>query len=71
MSEWLCDCCERQVSSVRTSMWHGTDSICLPCFFVWYDSGVTDKAEIKAYVLAAEAAGTWPFDGRQIKGDAP
>lgn len=67
MSEWLCDCCERQVSNVRRSMWHGTDSICLACFYVWYDEGITDKAAIKEYVLDAEAEGRWPFDGRQIR----
>lgn len=69
MSEWLCDCCGRQVSRVRHSIWHGTDAICLACFYVWYETGHPDKAAIKAYVLAAEAAGQWPFDGRQIRGD--
>lgn len=60
-----CDCCERVVARVRSSMWHGKARICLACFFVWYDPSedidVTDPAQIKAAVLRAEAVGKYPF----------
>jgi hypothetical protein len=54
-----CDCCGRLVTYVRGSMWHGESRIA--CFHVWYGTGLVEPAEIKAYVLAAEAAATWPF----------
>jgi hypothetical protein len=61
----LCDCCGRMVRYVRGSMWHGRDRICLACFYVWYDPDgaidVTKPEQIKAAVLKAEAAGTYPF----------
>lgn len=33
----VCDCCERQVDSVRGSMWHGKAGLCSECFCQWYD----------------------------------
>ena len=33
----VCDCCQREVERVRSSMWHGTARICLECFGQWYD----------------------------------
>jgi hypothetical protein len=32
-----CHACQRQVESVRGSLWHGQHSICLDCFQQWYD----------------------------------
>ena len=61
----VCDCCERTVAHVRGSMWHGTSRICPACFFVWYDRGITDPAELKKTVLFLEAAGQWPFPSQQ------
>jgi hypothetical protein len=51
----ICDCCQREVDYVRGSMWHGTDRICLECFYQWYDpdSGTFDscnKIELGNYV---------------------
>jgi hypothetical protein len=53
MSEELkmCDYCGCEVSYVRGSLWHGEDQICRPCFFTWYDEGLTDKEAIKAHRL--------------------
>jgi hypothetical protein len=63
----ICQCCQREVTHTRSSPWHWPTAVCLACFYVWYDVGdMTDPERIKAYVLAAEAAGTWPFDGRQL-----
>jgi hypothetical protein len=46
-------------------MFHGASRICIACFYTWYDPNdpidVTKPAEIKAAVLRAEAAGTYPF----------
>lgn len=33
----VCDCCRRQVESVRGSVWHGEAAICTECFGQWYD----------------------------------
>jgi hypothetical protein len=45
-----CDCCGVPVSCRRGSMWHGSDRICRPCFWIWYDGNVdsTDPAAIRA-----------------------
>jgi hypothetical protein len=61
----ICDCCQREVDYVRGSRWHGKARICLPCFYVWYDCNMIEPEKIRAYVLAAEAEGRWPFDRRQ------
>ena len=58
-----CDCCDRRVPYVRGSIWHGASQICLACFLVWYDGGLVEPELIKAFVLAAEANGIWPFTG--------
>jgi hypothetical protein len=57
----VCGCCQRQVSYVRTSYWHAPHMICLACFFVWYEFGIVDVPELRAKVLALEAAHQWPF----------
>ena len=44
----ICDCCGCAVSYVRQSAWHGPDSICKPCFFIWYEDGLTAIEDIKA-----------------------
>jgi len=50
----ICDCCQREVEKVRGSMCHGSDRICLECFYEWYDGhqGVdsTDPISIGNYV---------------------
>ena len=56
-----CDCCGRLVARVRGSVWHGEARICIACFYVWYDVGLTDPATLATEVLAREAAGRWPF----------
>ena len=58
-----CDCCERTVSKVRGSPWHGNAKICLACFYVWYDGPCDsgDPAQIAAEVLEAERIGAYPF----------
>lgn len=65
----ICDCCERTVAMVRSSLWHGQSQICIACFYVWYDPtgpiDVTKPAQIKAEVLRCEAAGTYPFTSQQ------
>jgi hypothetical protein len=43
-----CDCCGVAVSYRRGSMWHGTAQICRPCFFIWYDTGLTNPKAIRA-----------------------
>lgn len=42
-----CDCCGCMVSYVRGSMWHGESRICRPCFYIWYDVGLTNPEAIK------------------------
>lgn len=51
----VCDCCQREVSRVRGSMWHGDSRICEECFFQWYDPDtgaidVTDPVSIGNHV---------------------
>ena len=58
---FICDCCDRRVPYVRGSMFHGTAQICVACFYAWYDGGQVEPEKIKAFVLAAEANGIWPF----------
>jgi hypothetical protein len=37
----ICDCCRREVDSVRSGkaaeLWFGEDRICRECFIEWYD----------------------------------
>ena len=33
----ICDCCQREVERVRSSIWHGDHRICTECFSEWYD----------------------------------
>jgi hypothetical protein len=42
-------------------MWHHDQRVCLACFYVWYDCGLTAQDEIKAFVLKAEADRSFPF----------
>ncbi|MHC4310837.1 MAG: hypothetical protein ACYSW3_00015 [Planctomycetota bacterium] len=42
----ICDCCGREVDRVASD-----DALCTACVCVWYDEGITDKAEIKRLVL--------------------
>lgn len=60
-SSLVCECCDRTVALLRQSRWHGDSQICSACFMVWYDSGFVERDKIKAEVLRAEAAGTFPF----------
>jgi hypothetical protein len=53
-----CDCCGVPVSSRRGSPWHGQHRICSPCFFIWYDEGIVNPAELKRRRL--ELYGTAP-----------
>lgn len=57
----ICDCCHRRVRRIRSSMWHGQDRLCVACFHIWYEYGITDRAELGAETLRCEAAGEWPF----------
>jgi hypothetical protein len=57
----VCSCCERAVPYTRGSMWHHDHRVCLACFYVWYDEGLTQPEEIKNFVLKAEADRTFPF----------
>jgi hypothetical protein len=60
----VCDCCRRLVPKVRGSVWHGKSRICGACFYIWYDGShedSTDPEKVAASVLAAEAAGAYPF----------
>lgn len=59
----VCSCCERPVPVTRGSMWHHDHRVCLACFYVWYDTGLTSPAEIKDYVLKAEHERAFPFTG--------
>jgi hypothetical protein len=45
-----CDCCGVPVAYRRGSIWHGSDRICRPCFYIWYDGNVdsTSRAAIRA-----------------------
>lgn len=43
-----CDCCGVPSSYRRGSIWTGLSLICLPCFVIWYDAGVTKIAAIRA-----------------------
>jgi hypothetical protein len=47
----ICDCCGREVDRVAKRWWTGDDALCTACVCVWYDEGITDKAEIKRLVL--------------------
>lgn len=53
---YKCDCCGCMVPSIGSSVWHGGDRICNPCFCIWYDEGITDKSKLKARRL--ELCGT-------------
>lgn len=63
----ICDCCRRDVPKVRGSHWHGDSEICLACFYVWYDGGSSDPAEIAAEVLEAERLRKYPFNMSDTK----
>ena len=58
----ICGCCERRVDFTREG-----ETLCRACFMTWYDGdgpiNSRDIASIKAEVLRAEAAGTFPFPG--------
>lgn len=58
-----CDCCQREVERVRSSMWHGDNRICLECFSQWYDPDngsidVTDPVSIGNYVRKKHGLGS-------------
>jgi hypothetical protein len=42
-----CDCCGVPVFHRRSSVWHSPRMICGPCFYIWYDDGLTNMADIK------------------------
>ena len=52
-----CGCCGCMVSYVRGSNWHGGDRLCRPCFFIWYDDGLTNREAIKALRLKRHGTG--------------
>lgn len=52
LREERCDCCGLTVFYRRASFWHGDDRICRPCFFVWYEEGLQDRATLRARRLA-------------------
>lgn len=58
----ICDCCGRTVDYVRGSLWHGDARVCRACFYLWYEGGPTDPAELGAEVRRRAAAREWPFD---------
>ena len=58
----------------------GLNDVCKACFYIWYDGvGPCERPEhrdqiphvhgedILAFNLKAKAAGTWPFDGQQLR----
>jgi hypothetical protein len=57
----ICDCCQREVAKVRGSPWHGASQICLACFYVWYDCGLTNPQEVALMVLECERTRKYPF----------
>lgn len=63
-----CDCCQREVDKVRSSVWHGQAMICTECFIQWYDcdSGdidVTDPVALGNHVRGKH--GLPPIDAHQ------
>jgi len=50
---------------LRTSMWHGDQFICKPCFMVWYDPDrdidVTDPKAVGKESLRLKALGQFPW----------
>ncbi len=50
----FCECCH--------SVLKGDKSICDECFYIWYDNGLTIKAEIGRYCNHARVNSYWPFD---------
>ena len=63
-----CDCCGVPSSYLRGSMWHGQARICLACFFIWYDDGLTDPAAIRALRLKRCGSVDIGRDGRKYWG---
>ncbi len=48
-----CPCCDREVKSFVKNIWV-SKPVCRECFFIWYDTGITEPVEIKARVLEKE-----------------
>ncbi len=48
-----CKCCGHENQSDK--------SICNECFYIWYENGLTNGAQIGRYCNHARANGYWPF----------
>jgi hypothetical protein len=62
----ICDCCQRAVLRVRGSLWHGQHRICVACFYVWYDEGITDPDVLGPEIVRRERVNAWPFPDTQL-----
>jgi hypothetical protein len=60
-----CDCCGVPSSYLRG---HGGPRICLACFYIWYDDGLTDPAAIRALRLKRCGSVDIGRDGRKYWG---
>lgn len=43
----ICDCCGLEAKRLSRRYWTKNDAVCNDCLYIWYDTGITDKATIK------------------------